>query len=213
MLVKPVICARSQEQLELTLLEGGSLGAALPAPLQAHLSACPSCTTEAASLQALISALQATPAPVVPAHLTARLVPLVVAAAQQGRRQGALARLLRPVAAFATAFGVVLATLAAAGSALVVSAALTAGGRTPATEPATQTPATEAPATQAPATQTPATTPATPAPASEAPAESATPAATPTPEPADVPRRTPEPVSPDPSEGIDPTAPTEGTSP
>ena len=209
MLVKPVICARSQEQLELTLLEGGSLGAALPAPLEAHLSTCPSCTTEAASLQALISALQATPAPVVPAHLTARLVPLVVAAAQQGRRQGALARLLRPVAAFATAFGVVLATLAAAGSALVVSAALTAGGRTPATEPATQTPATEAPATQTPATSTPTT----PAPASEAPAESAVPVATPTPEPADVPRRTPEPVSPDPSEGIDPTAPTEGTSP
>ena len=213
MLVKPVICARSQEQLELTLLEGGSLGAALPAPLEAHLSTCPSCTTEAASLQALISALQATPAPVVPAHLTARLVPLVVAAAQQGRRQGALARLLRPVAAFATAFGVVLATLAAAGSALVVSAALTAGGRTPATEPATQTPASQ-PATQAPATQAPVTTtPATPAPATEAPAETSAPEATPTPEPTDVPRRTPEPVSPDPSEGIDPTAPTEGTSP
>ena len=209
MLVKPVICARSQEQLELTLLEGGSLGATLPAPLQAHLSACPSCAAAAASLQTLISALQARPAPVVPAQLTARLVPVVVAAAQQGRRQGALARLLRPVAAFATAFGVVLATLAAAGSALVVSAALTAGGRTPATEPATQTPATEAPATQTPAT----TTPTTPAPATAAPTESAVPAATPTPEPADVPRRTPEPVSPDPSEGIDPTAPTEGTSP
>ena len=75
------MCTRSQEQLELTLLEGGSLSA----PLQAHLSACPSCAAEAASLQTLISALQATPAPVVPAHLTARLVPLVVAAAQQGR--------------------------------------------------------------------------------------------------------------------------------
>ena len=203
------MCTRSQEQLELTLLEGGSLST----PLQAHLSACPSCAAEAASLQGLISALQATPAPVVPAHLTSRLVPLVLAAAQQGRRQGAVTRLLRPVAAFATAFGVVLATLAAAGSALVVSAALTAGGRTPPAEPATQTPASQ-PATQAPATQTPATTtPTTPAPATEAPAESAVPVATPTPEPADVPRRTPEPVSPDPSEGIDPTAPTEGTSP
>ena len=202
-------CTRSRAALEETLLEGGSLGAALPAPLQAHLNTCPSCTAEAASLQTLISALQARPAPVVPAQLTARLVPLVVAAAQQGRRQGALARLLRPVAAFATAFGVVLATLAAAGSALVVSAALTAGGRTPATQIPASQPATQAPATQAPAT----TTPVTPAPASEAPAESATPAATPTPEPADVPRRTPEPVSPDPSEGIDPTAPTEGTSP
>jgi anti-sigma factor RsiW len=197
-------CSSTQAKVEIALLEGGSL----PAPLQAHLDTCPSCTAEAASLQTLISALQARPAPVVPADLTARLVPVVMAAAQQGRRQGALARLLRPVAAFATAFGVVLATLAAAGSALVVSAALTAGGRTP----ATQIPASQ-PATEAPATQTPATTPATPAPATEAPAETSTPVATPTPEPADVPRRTPEPVSPDPSEGIDPTAPTEGTSP
>ena len=198
-------CSSSQAKVEIALLEGGSL----PAPLQAHLDTCPSCTAEAASLQSLISALQARPAPVVPAQLTARLVPLVLAAAQQGRRQGALARLLRPVAAFATAFGVVLTTLAAAGSALVVSAALTAGGRTPATQTPASQPATQAPATQAPATSSPAT----PTPATEAPTESAVPAATPTPEPADVPRRTPEPVSPDPSEGIDPTAPTEGTSP
>ena len=197
-------CSSSQAKVEIALLEGGSL----PASLQAHLDTCPSCTAEAASLQTLISALQATPAPVVPAQLTARLVPLVLAAAQQGRRQGALARLLRPVAAFATAFGVVLTTLAAAGSALVVSAALTAGGRTPATQTPASQPATQAPATQAPATSSPAT----PTPATEAPAESTAPAATPTPEPADVPRRTPEPVSPDPSEG-ESTAPTEGTSP
>ena len=133
--------------------------------------------------------------------------PLVLAEAQKGRRQGVFTRALRPFAAFATAFGMVIASLAAAGGALVVSAALTAGNRTPA--PETQGPATtEAPAsTEAPATQAPATE----APATEEPAVPATPAPTPTPTP-DLPRRTPEPVSPDPSEG-ESTAPTEGTSP
>ena len=193
--MKPYNCTRIQEQLELTLLEGS----ALPTPLQAHLAGCPSCAAEAASLQGIIAALSATPAPVAPVGLAARIVPLVLAAAQTSRRQGVITRVLRPVAAFATAFGIVIASLAAAGSALVVSAALTAGSRTP--EPATAAPiTTEAPATAAPATEVPATaTPVTPAPTSP-------------PAPSELPRRTPKPVSPDPSEG-ESTAPTESTSP
>ena len=207
--MNPYNCTRTQEQLDLALLEGG----ALPTPLQAHLNSCPSCAVEATALQGIITALQSRPAPAAPADLAARIVPLVLAEAQQRRRQGLVTRVMRPMAAFATAFGLVIASLAAAGSALVVSAALTAGSRTPSSTP--QEPAaTELPATQAPATATPSTPPpATPAPATEAPSESAEPAATPTPEPADVPRRTPDPVSPDPSEGIDTTAPTESTSP
>jgi anti-sigma factor RsiW len=196
------VCSGTLEHVELALLEGSELSSAV----QAHLNSCASCATEARSLLELTSALQASPAPVAPAGLTARIVPLVLAEAQKGRRQGVFTRVMRPVAAFATAFGLVISALAAAGGALVVSAALTAGNRTPA--PATQTPATEAPATQAPATSTPAT----PAPATEAPPESAAPEATPTPEPTDVPRRTPDPVSPEPSEG-ESTAPTESTSP
>ena len=196
------VCSGTLEHVELALLEGSELSSAV----QAHLSSCSVCSAEATALRAIVSALHASPAPVAPAGLTARIVPLVLAEAQKGRRQGVFTRVMRPVAAFATAFGLVISALAAAGGALVVSAALTAGNRTPA--PATQTPATEAPATQAPATSTPAT----PAPATEAPAESAAPEATPTPEPTDVPRRTPDPVSPDPSEG-ESTAPTESTSP
>lgn len=200
------VCSGSLEHVELALLEGSELSSAV----RAHLNACSACASQARSLMGLATALQASPAPVVPADLAARLVPLVLAEAQKGRRQGVLARVLRPVTAFATAFGMVAAALAAAGGALVVSAALTAGNRTPA--PATQAPASE-PAVTAPATQAPATpAPATPAPATEAPAETSAPEATPTPEPTDVPRRTPEPVSPDPSEG-ESTAPTEGTSP
>ena len=206
------VCSGTLEHVELALLEGSELSSAV----QAHLTSCSACSAEATALRAIVSALQASPAPVLPAGLTARIVPLVLAEAQKGRRQGVFTRVMRPVAAFATAFGIVIASLAAAGSALVVSAALTAGSRTP--TPATQTPAsqpaTAAPATtEAPATQAPATpTPETPAPATEAPAESAAPEATPTPEPTDVPRRTPDPVSPDPSEG-ESTAPTESTSP
>ena len=196
------VCSGTLEHVELALLEGSELSSAV----QAHLSSCSVCSAEATALRAIVSALHASPAPVAPAGLTARIVPLVLAEAQKGRRQGVFTRVMRPVAAFATAFGLVISALAAAGGALVVSAALTAGNRTPA--PATQTPATEAPATQAPATSTPAT----PAPATEAPSESAAPEATPTPEPTDVPRRTPDPVSPEPSEG-ESTAPTESTSP
>ena len=200
------VCSGTLEHVELALLEGSELSSAV----QAHLTSCSSCVAQAESLKGIVAALQASPAPVAPTGLTARIVPLVLAEAQKGRRQGFTARVMRPVAAFATAFGVVIASLAAAGGALVVSAALTAGNRTPA--PATQTPASQ-PATEAPATQAPATeTPATPTPATEAPTESSVPEATPTPEPTDVPRRTPAPVSPDPSEG-ESTAPTESTSP
>lgn len=200
------VCSGTLEHVELALLEGSELSSAV----QAHLTSCSACSAEATALRAIVSALQASPAPVLPAGLTARIVPLVLAEAQKSRRQGVFARVMRPAAAFATAFGLVIASLAAAGGALVVSAALTAGNRTPA--PVTQTPASQ-PATQAPATQAPATsTPATPAPATEAPSGSAAPEATPTPEPTDVPRRTPDPVSPNPSEG-ESTAPTESTSP
>jgi anti-sigma factor RsiW len=198
------VCSGSLEHVELALLEGSELSSAV----QAHLTSCSLCAAQAETLKGIVAALQASPAPVAPAGLAARLVPLVLAEAQKGRRQGVFARVLRPVAAFATAFGVVIASIAAAGGALVVSAALTAGNRSP--EPATQAPAkseapvtTEAPATQAPATEAPAT---------EVPAAPATPEApAPTPTP-DLPRRTPEPVSPDPSEG-ESTAPTESTSP
>jgi len=197
------VCSGSLEHVELALLEGSELSSAV----QAHLSTCSSCAAQAETLKGIVAGLQASPAPVAPAGLAARLVPLVLAEAQKGRRQGVFARAMRPVAAFATAFGVVIASLAAAGGALVVSAALTAGNRTPA--PETKAPATtEAPATTpAPATQAPATE----APATEVPAVPATPAPTPTPTP-ELPRRTPEPVSPDPSEG-ESTAPTESTSP
>ena len=196
------VCSGTLEHVELALLEGSELSSAV----QAHLTSCSACSAEATALRAIVSALQASPAPVLPAGLTARIVPLVLAEAQKGRRQGVFVRVMRPVAAFATAFGVVIASIAAAGGALVVSAALTAGNRTP--TPETQGPATQAPiTTEAPATQAPATE----APATEVPAGPATPAPTPTPTP-DLPRRTPEPVSPDPSEG-ESTAPTESTSP
>ena len=196
------VCSGTLEHVELALLEGSELSSAV----QAHLTSCSACSAEATALRAIVSALQASPAPVLPAGLTARIVPLVLAEAQRGRRQNVFVRTFRPVASFAAAFSVVLASLVAAGGALVVSAALTAGNRTPATE--TQAPATQAPVTtEAPATQAPATE----APATEVPAGPATPAPTPTPTP-DLPRRTPEPVSPDPSEG-ESTAPTESTSP
>ena len=198
------VCSGTLEHIELALLEGSELSSAV----QAHLTSCSSCAAQAETLKGIVAALQASPAPVAPAGLTARIVPLVLAEAQRGRRQNVFVRTFRPVASFAAAFSVVLASLVAAGGALVVSAALTAGNRTPA--PETQAPATQAPVTtEAPATQAPATeAPATEAPATEAPA---TAAPTPTPTP-DLPRRTPEPVSPDPSEG-ESTAPTESTSP
>jgi anti-sigma factor RsiW len=200
------VCSGTLEHVELALLEGSELSSAA----QAHLSTCSACSAEATALRAIVSLLNASPAPEAPAGLTARLVPLVLVEAQKSRRQGVFARVMRPVAAFATAFGAMVTLVVTVGTAFVVAAAITGGSRLP--TPATQTP-TSQPATAAPATEAPATlTPATPAPATEAPAETSTPEATPTPEPTDVPRRTPEPVSPDPSEG-EPTAPTEGTSP
>jgi len=199
------VCSGSLEHVELALLEGSELSSAV----QAHLTSCSSCAAEAETLKGIVAALQASPAPAALADLAARLVPLVLAEAQKGRRENVFVRTFRPVASFAAAFSVVLASLVAAGGALVVSAALTAGNRNPAPEtkaPATQAPVTtEAPATQAPATEAPATE----APATAAPATTEAPVPTPTP---DLPRRTPEPVSPDPSEG-ESTAPTEGTSP
>ena len=200
------VCSGTLEHVELALLEGSELSS----PVQAHLSTCSACSAEAGALRAIVSALHASPAPVAPAGLTARIVPLVLAEAQKSRRQGVFVRVLRPVAAFATAFGAMVALVVTVGTAFVVAAAITGGSRLPSPETQTQAsqPATELPATQAPATATPAAT----APATEAPSESAAPEATPTPEPTDVPRRTPDPVSPTPSEG-ESTAPTEGTSP
>lgn len=206
------VCSGTLEHVELALLEGSELSSAV----QAHLTSCSACSAEATALRAIVSALQASPAPVLPAGLTARIVPLVLAEAQKSRRQGVFTRVLRPVAAFATAFGAMVTLVVTVGTAFVVAAAITGGSRLP--SPETQTPASQpattgAPATQAPATEAPATsTPATPAPATEAPSGSAAPEATPTPEPTDVPRRTPDPVSPNPSEG-ESTAPTESTSP
>ena len=103
------VCSGTLEHMELALLEGSELSSAV----QAHLSTCSACSAEATALRAIVSALQASPAPVLPASLTARIVPLVLAEAQKGRRQGVFVRAMRPVAAFATAFGVVIASIAA----------------------------------------------------------------------------------------------------
>jgi anti-sigma factor RsiW len=196
------VCSGTLEHVELALLEGSELSSAV----QAHLTSCSACSAETTALRAIVSALQVGPAPVAPAGLTARIVPLVLAEAEKGRRQGVFARALRPLTAAATSFILVAGVVAVAGIGLVVGTNLTAGSRT-------ATPSPEAPATEAPATvKTPSTeAPATEAPATEVPAAPATPAPTPTPTP-ELPRRTPEPVSPDPSEG-ESTAPTEGTSP
>ena len=196
------VCSGTLEHVELALLEGSELSSAV----QAHLTSCSACSAEATALRAIVSALQASPAPVLPAGLTARIVPLVLAEAQKGRRQGVFARVLRPLTAAATSFILVVGVVAVTGIGLVVGTQLTAGSRT-------ATPSPEAPATEAPATvKTPSTeAPATEAPATEVPAVPAAPAPTPTPTP-ELPRRTPEPVSPDPSEG-ESTAPTESTSP
>jgi anti-sigma factor RsiW len=204
------VCSGTLEHVELALLEGSELSSAV----QAHLTSCSACAAQAESLKGIVAALQASPAPVAPASLTARLVPLVLAEAQKGRRQGVFTRVMRPVAAFATAFGAMVTLVVTVGTAFVVAAAITGGSRLPSPEgqAPTNSPApaaSEAPATPAPATEAPASD----APATEAPSESAAPEATPTPEPTDVPRRTPEPVSPDPSTGSESTAPTEGTSP
>jgi len=201
------VCSGSLEHVELALLEGSELSSAV----QAHLSTCSSCAAQVETLKGIVAALQASPAPVAPAGLAARLVPLVLAEAQKGRRQGVLARALRPLTAAATSFILVMGVLAGSGIGLIAFAQLTANSRS--NTPSPEAPASEAPATvKTPATEAPATQePATEAPATEVPAAPATPAPTPTPTP-ELPRRTPEPVSPDPSEG-ESTAPTESTSP
>jgi len=203
------VCSGSMEHVELALLEGSELSSAV----QAHLSTCSACSAEARALRAIVSTLNASPAPVAPAGLAARIVPAVLAEAEKGRRQGVLARVARPLTAFATAFGAMVTLVVTVGTAFVVAAAITGGSRLPSPEVQAPTNSPAPAASEAPATQAPATPePATPAPATEAPSESAAPEATPTPEPTDVPRRTPEPVSPDPSEG-ESTAPAESTSP
>ena len=198
------VCSGTLEHVELALLEGSELSSAV----QAHLTSCSSCTAQAETLRGIVAALQASPAPAAPADLAARLVPLVLAEAQKGRRQGVFVRVLRPLTAAATSFAFTLVVLAASGAALFVYASRPA--TPPPDAPASEAPASEAPATvKTPATEAPATeVPATEAPATAAPATEA-PVPTPTPE---LPRRTPEPVSPDPSEG-ESTAPTESTSP
>jgi len=201
------VCSGSLEHVELALLEGSELSSAV----QAHLTSCSSCAAQAETLKGIVAALQASPVPVAPADLSARLVPLVLAEAQKGRRQGVLARALRPLTAAATSFVLVMGVLAGSGIGLIAFAQLTSNNRS--TTPSPEAPASEAPATvKTPSTEAPATQePATEAPATEVPAAPATPAPTPTPTP-ELPRRTPEPVSPDPSEG-ESTAPTESTSP
>jgi anti-sigma factor RsiW len=200
------VCSGSLEHVELALLEGSELSSAV----QAHLSTCSSCAAQAETLKGIVAALQASPAPEAPAGLAARLVPLVLAEAQSGRRMGVLARVLRPLTAAATSFVVVLGILAGSGIALITYAQMT---KSDAANPTPEAPASEAPATvKTPSTQAPASQePATESPATEVPAAPATPAPTPTPTP-ELPRRTPEPVSPDPSEG-ESTAPAESTSP
>ena len=98
------VCSGSLERVELALLEGSELSSAV----QAHLSTCSSCAAQAETLKGIVAALQASSAPVAPAGLAARIVPLVLVEAQKGRRQGVVARIMRPLAAFATAFGVVI---------------------------------------------------------------------------------------------------------
>ena len=186
-------CTRTIEHLERSLAEGVSL----TAPDAQHLAACVACTQAAASYSQLTAALgRLQPAPL-PADLAAR----TFAAVQASRtaRPTLVARLTRPLAAAATAFAVVLVTIAAAGGALVVSAAI-ASKVNPVVESTTAAPTTT-PATPAP-TPAPTQAPATPTPATPAPST----APTATPAPTDLPRRTPEPVSPTPAGDVTPAA-------
>ena len=69
------VCSGSLEHVELALLEGSELSSAV----QAHLSTCSSCAAQAETLKGIVAALQASSAPVAPAGLAARIVPLVLA--------------------------------------------------------------------------------------------------------------------------------------
>jgi hypothetical protein len=196
-------CTRTIEHLERSLAEG----VALTAPHAQHLAACAACTQAATAYSQLTAALgRLQPAPL-PADLAAR----TFAAVQASRtaRPTFVARLTRPLAAAATAFAVVLVTIAAAGGALVVSAAI-ASKVNPVVESTTAAP-TPTPATPAPSTApTPAPTPTPATPTPVTPAPSAAPTATPA--PTDLPRRTPEPVSPTPAGDVMPAA-SESTTP
>ena len=199
------ICARTIEQVERSLAEG----VALAAPHAQHLESCTPCTQASATYAELTGALARMQPAALPANLTTR----AFAAVQASRavRPSLFARVMRPVAAAATAFAMVLVTIAAAGGALVVSAAIVSrvnpvvetAPPAPTAQPATPTPEAPKP-TPAPATPAPTPTPtATPAP-TEAP--------TATPAPTDLPRRTPEPVSPTPAGDESPAA-SESTTP
>jgi hypothetical protein len=196
------ICARTIEQVERSLAEG----VALAAPHAQHLESCTPCTQASATYAELTGALARMQPAALPAHLATRAFDAVQAS--RTARPTFFARVMRPVAAAATAFTMVLVTIAAAGGALVVSAAIVSRVN-PVAESTTAAP-TAQPATPAP----------TPTPAPETPAPTPTPAATPapteaptaTPAPTDLPRRTPEPVSPTPAGDESPAA-SESTTP
>ena len=196
------ICARTIEHVEHSLAEG----VALAAPHAQHLESCTPCTQTAAVYSELTGALARMQPAAHPAHLAARAFDAVQAS--RAVRPSLFARVMRPVAAAATAFAMVLVTIAAAGGALVVSAAIVSRVN-PVVEAPTAAP-TAQPATPAP---TPTPAPATPAPT---PTPEATPAPTEaptaTPAPTDLPRRTPEPVSPTPAGDESPAA-SESTTP
>lgn len=196
------ICARTIEHVEHSLAEG----VALAAPHAQHLESCTPCTQTATAYGELTGALARMKPAALPAHLATRAFDAVQAS--RAVRPSLFARVMRPVAAAATAFAMVLVTIAAAGGALVVSAAIVSRVN----------PVVEAP-TAAPTAQ-PATPAPTPTPAPQTPAPTATPEATPapteaptaTPAPTDLPRRTPEPVSPTPAGDESPAA-SESTTP
>ncbi len=198
------ICARTIEQVERSLAEG----VALAAPHAQHLESCTPCTQASATYAELTGALARMKPAALPAHLATRAFDAV----QLSRtvRPSLFTRVMRPVAAAATAFAMVLVTIAAAGGALVVSAAIVSRVN-PIVESTLAAPTAE-PATPAP---TPTPAPETPAPA-PTPTPEATPAPTEaptaTPAPTDLPRRTPEPVSPTPAGDESPAA-SESTTP
>jgi anti-sigma factor RsiW len=124
------VCSGSLEHVELALLEGSELTSAV----QGHLSTCSSCAAEAETLKGIVAALQASPTPAVPADLAARLVPVVLLEAGSVAHRGIVARMLRPAAAFVTAFGAAVAFIVTIGTAFVVAAVITTRISPPASE-------------------------------------------------------------------------------
>lgn len=112
------ICARTIEQVERSLAEG----VALATPHAQHLESCTPCTQASATYAELTGALARMKPAALPAHLATRV--FEVALASRAARPTLFARFMRPVAAATTAFAMVLVTIAAAGGALVVSAAI-----------------------------------------------------------------------------------------